>query len=265
MTAVGALALVAALSGLAWSVWSRRPAPGDSADASAVSEVGQPAPAPPPVSGALPAPEAAPTEAPGQSAVSTQAGTGAQTSASQLTQPAPPAGAQQGSSASTRRPTGSAASPPAAPATPLSGPRAPVAPSVPPPARGELAKSTPPSGGAVAGTLIFHNVRLVRPGSPELDVELHFEPSRLLIMDRAGERILRGVPYSLVTAAEYLETRRRVFVKTTRHFLVLRGAQGETARLRLERDSAGEVVTSFEQRWGRPVTRTAPVQDEERP
>ncbi len=139
-----------------------------------------------------------------------------------------------------------------------------VPPAVPPPARGELAKPAPPPAGAVAGTLIFHNVRLVRPGSPELDVELHFEPGRLLIMDRTGQRILRGVPYALIASAEYVEARRRLFVRTLRHFLVLRGPQGEVARLRLERENAAEIVSSLEQRWGKTVARAA-AQDEERP
>jgi serine/threonine-protein kinase len=252
--AFGTLAILALAGGLAWLVWWRQAATPDTALPPPHS-VAEQVPAAAVASGA-----AGPVETPGT--VETPGPADMPPQATVPPKPAPPAqpAPRPSAAASPRRPGAGTTS-----ATPRPGEtRDVVPPAVPPPARGELAKPAPPPAGAVAGTLIFHNVRLVRPGSPELEIELHFEPARMLIMDKTGQRILRGVPFALIGSAEYVEARRRVFVRTLRHFLVLRGPQGEVARLRLERENAAEVVSSFEERWGKTVTRSAP-QDEERP
>jgi hypothetical protein len=113
-------------------------------------------------------------------------------------------------------------------------------------------------------SVVFRNVRLVRRGSPELGVELHFGGSELSIKNIGGRTTFHSLPYSAIADAEYHESRHsRVFVRTTRHWLVLKGAGGQGVLLRLERDNFRKVLDAVEQRLGRAVTIAAPQQEQE--
>jgi hypothetical protein len=112
------------------------------------------------------------------------------------------------------------------------------------------------------GTEVFKDVRLIRPAGPELTVELHFEPSQLTIRNVGGRHTLRAVDYHKLTGAEYQESRHaRVFVRTTRRWLILRGSGGEQVRLRLERENTDGILAAVEKRLGQPVVRSVPQDD----
>jgi hypothetical protein len=119
-----------------------------------------------------------------------------------------------------------------------------------------------PAAEATAGDDIFKGLRLIRRDAPEVEVELHLSPTHVGITNIGGRHMLHALPYGMVTSAEYRESRhQRVFVRTTRHWLMLKGAGGRGVLLRLERDDVADILAAFEKRWGRKVTTMAP-QDE---
>jgi hypothetical protein len=111
---------------------------------------------------------------------------------------------------------------------------------------------------------VFRNVRLVRRDAPELDIELHLNPNAVSVPNQGGRVTLHSLPYRSIAAAEYHESRhQRVFVRTTRHWLLLKGPAGGGVLLRLERDDVKPLLAAFEQHWGRPVQILAPQQEKE--
>jgi hypothetical protein len=138
----------------------------------------------------------------------------------------------------------------------VAAPLQPVAPAPPemPPAQVEV----PP-----ASEVVFKDVRLVRPNGQEIDVELHLEPRQVALHNVGASARLHGIAYADITSAIFQESRHsRVFVRTTRYWLELKNAAGQGVRLRLDRDNYKDILTAFERRWGRPVARVAPEQDE---
>jgi hypothetical protein len=96
-----------------------------------------------------------------------------------------------------------------------------------------------------------------------VEVELHFGSTEMRITNRGGRPIFFSLPYSALMNAEYHESRHaRLFVRTTRYWLLLRGPQGGGVLLRLERERVGGIIAALEQRWGRQVVTTAPQEEE---
>jgi hypothetical protein len=84
------------------------------------------------------------------------------------------------------------------------------------------------------------------------------------VTNQGGRAQLHSLPYGAIIAAEYHESRhQRVFVRTTRHWLLLKGPAGRGVLLRLERDDVAPLLAAFEKRWGRPVETLAPVQEKD--
>jgi hypothetical protein len=103
---------------------------------------------------------------------------------------------------------------------------------------------------------------MIRPAGPEVEVELHFGPTQMSVRNLGGRHAFHTLHYSAIAAAEYRESRHaRVFVRTTRHWLRLRGAAGWELRLRLDREVVKPVIAAFEQRSGRQVQTLAPEQE----
>jgi len=83
----------------------------------------------------------------------------------------------------------------------------------------------------------------------ELDATLVFGDTSLLLRDEDA-KILRSVPYSSVRKATYSRTQRRImFVRTTRHQLIL-GTGGEEVVLRLPDASYKTILSQIEKHTG---------------
>lgn len=139
-------------------------------------------------------------------------------------------------------------------------PLPPTSPQPPPP------RATPaaPAADESSDVQVFKDIRLVRRGGPELDIELHFGPSSLSVTNQGGRVVLHSMPYGNIASAEYHESRhRRMLVRTTRHWLLVKGPNGGGVLLRLERDGVKPLLAAFEQRWGHPVQMLAPEQEKE--
>jgi hypothetical protein len=186
-------------------------------------------------------------------------------------QPAPPAtaaakpGAPPTPGGASAKPTSpAAANPAAANRTPDDAPglATPLQPPSPQPAPPRATPEPPPA--EAVETQVFRNVRLVRQSGPELDVEVHLRASDAAVTNLGGRVTLHALPYGAISAAEYHEsTHQRVFVRTTRYWLLLKQPGGAGVLLRLERDTAKPFLAAFERRWGRQVDVLAPEQEKE--
>jgi hypothetical protein len=97
---------------------------------------------------------------------------------------------------------------------------------------------------------------MVRPAGPEVEVEVQFQPTQLSVTNIGGRNRFHALDYNAIASAEYTASRHaRVFVRTTRHWLTLRGAAGWQLRLRLEREDVNPVIEALEKHWGHPVRR----------
>jgi hypothetical protein len=109
-------------------------------------------------------------------------------------------------------------------------------------------------------------VKLIRRAGLEVDAELHLGPTGAGITNVGGRAVMHTMPYSNLATAEYHESRHaRVFIRTTRHWLLLKGAGGAGVLLRLERDAVTPIIGALEQFWGRKVQVLAPQQEPEPP
>ncbi len=83
----------------------------------------------------------------------------------------------------------------------------------------------------------------------ELEATLVFGDTSLLLRDEDA-KILRTVPYSSVQKATYSRTQRRImFVRTTRHQLIL-GTGGEEVVLRLPDATSQTILYQIEKHTG---------------
>ena len=150
----------------------------------------------------------------------------------------------------------------AKPPTPLESTEVPVPlkPVAPPPPEAPPAEVEVPP----ASEVVFKDVRLVRPNGSEVNIELHLEPTQVAVHNIGASARLHGIAYRDIASATLQESRHaRVFVRTTRYWLELKNTAGQGVRLRLDRDNYQDILTAFERRWGRPVARVAPEQDEQ--
>jgi hypothetical protein len=183
---------------------------------------------------------------------------------STMTPPGETAARSSGAAASTPRAAAKGSAPAPAPVapqpTPLATPAVPL--ELPPPASVEEPSASVPA--IPAAEEIFKGVRMARRNGPEVGVEIQFGPEQMFVKNIGGRQTFHSLHYSAIRDAAYLESRHsRVFVRTTRHWLVLRGQEGWELRLRLERDDAKDIVSAFEKRWGHPVKVLTPEQDPE--
>jgi hypothetical protein len=99
---------------------------------------------------------------------------------------------------------------------------------------------------------------MLRRNGPEVEVELHFSPSQIGVKNVGGRTMFHTLDYHAIASVEYMESRHaRVFVRTTRHWLRVRGAAGWELRLRLERDRVKPIIAAIEKYWGHPVQTVA--------
>jgi serine/threonine-protein kinase len=159
--------------------------------------------------------------------------------------PAGPTPAETGRTAAATPTEGATAAGPPAPATPDAG------------AGGTTAESLP-------AEVFAQGVRWARRNQPEIDVELHFEPAGIRVANRGGRFTFLSFSYSSIAGAQYQESRHtRVFVRTTRYWLMLTGPEGQGILLRLERERVAGIIAALEKRWGGRVETTAPREEEE--
>ncbi len=82
----------------------------------------------------------------------------------------------------------------------------------------------------------------------EQPVILRLGETAVGVRDRGSSRVLRSLPYDTVLAASYKQTEHSTLgVRTKRHWLTLRGAQGEFV-LRLDKDNYEQVLQDLETR-----------------
>jgi serine/threonine-protein kinase len=144
-------------------------------------------------------------------------------------------------------------------ATPLPVPTPPTTPEIAAPGPAKASPSSPVASGPV-----FRNIRMVRPSGPEVDVELHFGPTSMGVTNVGGRTMFHALDYGSIASIQYQESRHaRVFVRTTRYWLLLRGTAGWELRLRLDRDDVKPITAAMEKHWGHQVQVMAPEQEKE--